>query len=260
MSWEEQWPGEPYQVAEAGRVADASPFRVALKRSACEAAAEVETLRQTVGEVVSFESRADAVRKLIHAVDCPGLRFQQPAPNDPAEVDAYLVKIRDPRPSPDARGDPASGWTFDARAQQVGALAEALFGAYRWDPPPILAYAARELEVDPDEIRVEVDDNPSRVGGLDPEAEGQWQPDFAFVVRRRTDTDPSGYEGPVARRYVAEVKHGSTSFERNQRDRMVRLAERGPRLDVLVIRVDLSGIPQEYDLTIRSVADGGLAG
>ncbi|WP_290816063.1 hypothetical protein [Halovivax sp.] len=260
MSWEEQWPGEPYQVAESGRVPDASPFRVALKRSACEAAAEIETLRQTVGEVVSYESRADAVTKLVHAVDCPGLRFQQPAPNDPADVDAYLVKLREPEPTPESRGDPATGWTFDARAQQVGALAEALFGAYRWDPPPILAYAARDLEVDPDEIRVEVDDEPARVGGLDPEVEGQWHPDFSFVVRRRTASDPSGYEGPVLRRYLAEVKHGSTSFERHQRDRMERLAERGPRLDVLVIRVDLSGAPQSYDLTIRSVARDGLSG
>ncbi|AGB15237.1 hypothetical protein Halru_0610 [Halovivax ruber XH-70] len=257
MSWEEQWPGEPYQVAEAGRVPDASPFRVALKRSACAAAAEIETLRQSAGEVLSYDSRADAVAKLIHAVDCPGLRFQEPAPNDPADVDAYLVKVRDPRPSAAARGDPATGWTFDTRAQQVGALAEALFDAYRYDPPPIVAYAARDLERDPDTFRVRVDDDPDRVGGLDPDLDGAWHPDVAFTVRDRDEGDDAGR---VLKRYVAEVKHGSTSFERNQRDGMVRLAERDTKLDVLLVRVDLSGVPQSYDLTIRSVDDGGLSG
>src|SRR6056297_2766444 len=216
MSWEEEWPGEPYQVAEAGRVPDVSPFRVALKRSACAAAAEIETLRQSAGEVLSYDSRADAVAKLIHAVDCPGLRFQEPAPNDPADVDAYLVKVREPRPEAAARGDPATGWTFDTRAQQVGALAEALFDAYRYDPPPIVAYAARDLERDPDSFRVLVDDDPERVGGLDPELDGAWHPDVAFTVR---DRDEGGDDdGRVLKRYVAEVKHGSTSFERNQRD------------------------------------------
>ena len=39
---------------------------------------------------------------------------------------------------------------------------------------------------------------------------------------------------------------------------MERLAERDDRLDVLVIRVDLAGIPQSYDLTIRSVGSDGL--
>ena len=260
MSWEDEWPGEPYQPVETGRIPDAEPFRVALKRSARESAAEIETLAGTVGDVVAYDSRADAVEKLIRAVDCPGLRLQRPAPNDTADVDAYLVKIRDPRPTPDQRGSPAAGWTFDMRAQQVGALAEALFGAYRWDPPPILAYGARDLAVEPDAIRVGVEDAPSSVGGLDPEDDGRWVPDFEFVVRRRTGADPSGYEGSVLRRYYAEVKHGSTSFERSQRARMVALAERGPRVDVLVIRVDLSGAPRSYDLTIRSVSSETVGG
>lgn len=260
MSWEEEWPGEPYQVAEAGRVPDASPFRVALKPSACSAAAEIETLRQSAGEVLSYDSRADAVAKLIHAVDCPGLRFQEPAPNDPAAVDAYLVKVREPRPEAAARGDPATGWTFDTRAQQVGALAEALFDAYRVDPPPIVAYAARDLELDPESFRVIVDDDPDRVGGLDPDLDGQWHPDVAFDVREGRDADASADSGRVLKRYVAEVKHGSTSFERNQRDGMLRLADRDDKLDVLLVRVDLSAIPQAYDLTIRSIGEVGPSG
>ncbi|WP_254861865.1 hypothetical protein [Halovivax gelatinilyticus] len=260
MSWEDQWPGEPYQVDEAGRVPDASPFRVALKRSACAAAPEIETLRQSAGEVLSYEGRADAVAKLIHAVDCPGLRFQAPAPNDPADVDAYLVKVRDPRPDLASRGDPATGWTFDARAQQVGALAESLFTAYRFDPPPIVAYAARDLDLDPDDLRVVVDDDPERVGALDPDVDGGWHPDVAFTVRERETDDAAGDAGSVLKRYVAEVKHGSTSFERNQRAGMQRLAERDEKLDVIIVRVDLAEIPQSYDLTIRSIGETGLSG
>ncbi|WP_247731065.1 hypothetical protein [Halovivax limisalsi] len=253
MSWEDQWPGEPYRIEETGRIPDASPFRVALKRSACEAAPEIETLRERAGDVLEYESRADAVSKLVHAVEGPGLRLQQPAPNDPADVDAYLVSVREPRPGPDDRGDPAAGWTFGTRAQQVGALAEALFSAYRFDPPPIVAYAARDLGLAPVDIRVAVEDDPDRVGGLDPEVDGGWHPDVAFTVRERTDGE--SVDGSTLKRYVAEVKHGSTSFERNQRAGMERLAARDAKLDVLVIRVDLASIPQSYDLTIRSIDD-----
>lgn len=257
MSWEEEWPGEPYEPVTTGRVPEDAPFRVALKRSAREAATEIETLGATAGNVVTYDSRAEAVEKLIRAIDCPGLRFQRPAPNDPADVDAYLVKVRDPRPEPDERDSPTTGWSFDMRAQQVGALTEALFGAYRWDPPPILAYAARDLGADPEELRIGVEDTPSSVGGLDP-TDGQWVPDFEFVARQRTDAGTSGCDGPVLCRYFAEVKHGSTRFERSQRTQMAALADRGPRVDVLVIRVDLSGVPQTYDLSIRSVARDGF--
>ena len=256
MSWEDEWPGEPYHVSGEGKIPDRSPFRVALKPSACAAAPAIETLRESAGEVLSYTGRAEAVEKLVHGVDCQGLRLQAPAPNDPADVDAYLVKVKSPPPSPTSRGDPARGWTFDTDAQQVGALAEALFTASSVDPPPIVDYAARDLDLDPRDFRVLVDDDPARVGGLDPSVDGQWHPDVAFEVRELVDEETVG---SVLKRYVAEVKHGSTSFERNQRAGMERLAERDDRLDVLVIRVDLSGIPQSYDLTIRLVGSDGLS-
>lgn len=260
MDWKDEWPGEPYRVAEPGRDSDDEPFRVSLTQSACEAAEAVATLRDTAGDVVTYDSRADAVEELLHAVDRPGLSLQRPAPNDPTDVDAYLVHRRDPPPPPDDRGSPTAGWTFDVRAQQVGALAEALFGAYRRDPPPIRAYAARDLDIEPEAIRVVVEDDPSPVGGLHPGDGGRWVPDFAFAVRRRTDADPAGDDGAVLRQYYAEVKHGSTSFERDQRGAMVRVAERGPRVDALVIRVDLSGVPRSYGLSIRSVSLDGFGG
>ena len=59
---------------------------------------------------------------------------------------------------------------------------------------------------------------------------------------------------------IAEVKHGSTSFERTQREAMASLAERDPRTDVLSIRVDLSSVPQSYDCSIRSISGDGFGG
>jgi len=257
MTWREQWPGEPKQPGSEAKE-DEGPFTVALKPSACKASAEIAALREESGEVITYESEGEAARILIDDVDSPGLQFQRAAPNDPADVDAYLVKLRDPEPSPAERGPPEDGWTFNMRAQQVGALTEALFHAYGWNPPPIVAYASRDLDLDPDAFRVKVNSRPESVGEFEfYGGDGKWIPDFEFVVHRCTTSSPSGYGGPVVQRYVAEVKHGSTSFERNQRTQMVKLAQDGGSdLDVLIVRVNLEGTPKTYDLTIRSVADG----
>lgn len=259
MTWRDQWPGEPYQSEEDDSADDAGPFTVALKRSACEASPEIASLREESGDAITYESKRDAIRALLDDIDCPGLQFQGAAPNDPEDVDAYLVKLRDPEPAPAERDPPEDGWTFNMRAQQVGALAEALFHAYGWNSRPIVAYAARDLNLDPDEFRVQVNSRPKSVGEFEfYGGDGKWIPDFEFVVHRRTESHPYGYGGPVVKRYVVEVKHGSTSFERNQRTQMTKLAqEGGSGLDVLIVRVNLEGTPKTYDLTIRSV-DGGL--
>ncbi|MDQ2055863.1 hypothetical protein [Halobellus sp. H-GB7] len=259
MTWREQWPGEPRGTElDEGDEEGSGPFRIALKPSACEASPEIAALREESGEVLTYESEGEAAKILVDDIDCPGLQFQAAAPNDPAEVDAYLVKLRDPEPPSTERGPPEDGWTFNMRAQQVGALAEALFQAYGWNPPPIVTYAAKDLGIDPEEFRVQVNPVPDSVGQFEfSGGDGTWIPDFEFVVHRRTDDHPFGYGGPVLKRYIAEVKHGSTSFERNQRAQMTQLAhEGGPNLDVLIIRVNLKGAPQTYDLTIRSVAEG----
>jgi len=257
MSWEDQWPGTPYEPTGSGSPAASGPFRVALKPSACEAGPEIAALREETGEIVTFDTRAAAERALVDAESA--LHLQGPAPNDPATVDAYLVALRDPEPDPGERPPPAAGWTFDARPRQVGRLAEALFDAYARDPPPVVAYAARDLGVDPAEIRVDVDPDPSAVSGIDADAEvgdsgdasdPGWVPDVGFVVRRVGD---GAYGAPVLARYVAEIKHGSSSFERGQRAAMARLAMRRRDLDVLVIRVDLEGMPRSYDVSIRAL-------
>ncbi|MFD1587375.1 hypothetical protein ACFR9U_10290 [Halorientalis brevis] len=257
MSWKDEWPGvpgEPLDDDDDPAEDESGPFRVALKESACEVSPEVAARREDGGEVVTYESRRAAEEKLLESIDCRALRLQDAAPNDPNPVDAYLIKGRELRPEPDERGPPADGWTHQLDAQQVGALAETLFGAYSYDPPPIVDFAARQLELDPDAFRVAVERAPSPVGT--PESKGGsglWRPDFEFRVRRKTDQQPYAYDGPLLHRYVAEIKHGSTSFGRNQRDQMVRHhAESDPDTTVLIVRVDLGDVPQHYDVTIRT--------
>ncbi|WP_254525607.1 hypothetical protein [Natrinema caseinilyticum] len=259
MSWRDQWPGLPREPETESTEKTTAEFRVALKSSACELAAEIAALRDESGAVATFESRAEAESELLEGDDRDTLRFQRPAPNDPDVVDTYLVAISDPEPEPTERGPPEHGWTFAMRAQQVGALAESVFSAYSWNPPPLVSYAAADLGLEPDAFRVEVDPSPGSVGRSERDGgDGRWLPDVEFIVRRRNELHPDGYEGPVIKRYLAEVKHGSTSFERHQRTRMARLAaEAGADLEVLVIRVDLEGAPQTYDLTIRTVSEDG---
>ncbi|WP_254532966.1 hypothetical protein [Natrinema gelatinilyticum] len=256
MSWRDQWPGLPREPETEPTEKTTAEFRVALKSSACKISAEIAALREDAGEIVTFESRTEAVAELLEGSDRDDLRFQRPAPNDPGAADVYLVAVLDSEPEPAERGPPEDGWTFDMRAQQVGALSESLLSAYSWDPPPIVSYVAADLGLEPDAVRIEVDQSPGSVGRSERDGgDGRWLPDVEFIVRRRNGSHPDGYDGPVIKRYLAEVKHGSTSFERHQRTRMTRLAaETGANLEVLVIRVDLEGTPQTYDLTIRTVS------
>lgn len=262
MSWRDEWPGIPRTDRDGDADADpdpdrSGPFRVALTESACDAAPTIASLRADEGEVVRFASRREAEARLVADVDRDGVRFQRPAPNDPSDVDAYLVAVGDAEPTPAERGPPEDGWTVTLRARQVGALSEALFGAYRWDPPAIVDYAARDLDLASEEFSVEVDRTPSSVGHEGDGDDGVWVPDLEFVVRRHSPGGVRREDGAVLKRYVAEIKHGATSFERNQRARMERLArDAGPSLAVLIIRVDLEGVPRSYDLTIRSVDPG----
>ena len=243
MGWREQEPDVPET--------DLEPFTVALKDSACDASAKAARLREQCSEYITYDSERAARSDLLDP-DRPSLRFQSPAPNDPADVDAYLVKVREVDPAPDDRGPAREGWEFNMTAQQVGALSEALFDAYRYDPPPIVAYVAKDLNMDPDAFRVVVnpDDSPSIPSS---DGMGHWRWDAHFTVHRRTEESPSWQQGPLLKQYLAEVKHGSTSFERNQRAEMERIAQDVPDVDVLVIRINLDGTPQTYSLTIARV-------
>lgn len=251
MDWIIEWPvGEDdeggYEYLPSG------PIRVAIKDSACRADSNLADLREEHGETIEYESDLEAHRKLIEGRGLDGLRFQQPAEADPDDIDAYLVWVGEPDPEPAERGPPDQGWSFRMTANQVGALSEALFDAQPSNPPPIVAYACQALEVKSEQIRVEVNRNPDPVGELKYfGGDGIWSPDFEFVVRRVSDA--LGRRGPILKRYIAEVKHGSTSFERHQRARMIELAEdEHADVDVLEIRVDLDGAPQGYEIWVRN--------
>lgn len=253
MAWRDAWPVAEGDQDPGYEYLPTGPFRVAIKDSACRADPELSELREEQGEIIEFESNLEAKRTLIEGRGLEGLGFQKPAPQDPQDVDAYLVLLPDSDPDPEERGPAEEGWRFRMSANQVGALSEALFDAQPSNPPPIVAYACRDLSLEADEIRVEVNRAPEAVGKLEfYGGDGRWLPDFEFVVRRVPDGSSSGRGGPVLKRYIAEVKHGSASFERHQRERMRELAEEaGEDTDVLVIRVELIGAPQEYGVRIR---------
>lgn len=232
------------------------PIRIAIKNSACEADTDLAQLREASGAIIQFESIQAAHRALIKGRQLEGLRFQRPAPNDPADVDAHLVWVGEPDPMPMERGPPEEGWTFQMTAKQVGALSGALVGSYSWNPPPIVAFVSRERDLELDQFKIEVKHPKSSVGSPQSAGgNGMWIPDLEFVVRGVTDEHPYGYGGPVLKRYLAEIKHGSAAFERHQRDRMVELADDAQtEIAVLVIRVFLEGAPQTYRIRIRNLS------
>ena len=223
---------------------------MALEPSAREADPEIAALREEAGEVVGFDTRTAAERALVEPATA--LYLQGPAPDDPRPSTPTSWRRTSPDPAPrSARRRRRAGRSTPGPDRS--AVSRTLFGACAYDPPPVVAYAARELGVDPAEIRVDVDGDPSAVAG-DPDGDGgEWVPDLAFVVRRAGNP---AYGAPVLARYVAEVEHGSASFERGQRAAMTRLAMRRRDLDVLVIRVDLEELPRSYDVSIRALEKG----
>mgnify|MGYP000453350150 CR=1 FL=1 len=223
---------------------DADPYRVAVKDSASDANEAVRRLARAEGEVVAFDSAADAhrrARELSEAGETP-VKVQRPAPQDPADVDAYLVAWPERRRrTPD--GTPTEGLTFDVAATQYGALGEALVCSPEVNPPVLTHFArvdadcsAREAET----VRVEVDADPAPVVVA---GDARWEPDCRAVARL-------GPDSPVLAEYWCEVKSGDGSFERSQ-----RAAMRAKALEatVLKIRVDLDELPDSYTAWVRTV-------
>lgn len=231
---------------------DADPYRVAVKDSASDANEAVRRLARAEGEVVAFDSAADAhrrARELSEAGETP-VKVQRPAPQDPADVDAYLVAWPERRRrTPD--GTPTEGLTFDVAANQYGALGEALVCSPEVNPPVLTHFARVDSDLSEREaetVRVEVDADPEPVVVA---GDARWEPDCRAVARLAPDS-------PVLAEYWCEVKAGDGSFERSQRAAMRAKAREAT---VLKIRVDLDELPDSYTAWVRRVTpDGSTAG
>ncbi|WP_128477162.1 hypothetical protein [Halorussus pelagicus] len=243
---------------------DAEQFTVAVKESAREANEPARRLVTIEGDRVTFESETEAHRRAreLSAEGESVVKVQRAAPQDPDDVDGYLVGWpQRRRQAPD--GSPTEGLTFDTEANQYGALGEALVLTPEVNPPLLTHFARVDADLDTtdgesgaddaettasaEDVRVELDTDP------DPVTVGsgrRWEPDCRAVVRL-------GPDRPVLTEYVCEVKSGDGSFERSQREAMRAKAR---ETTVLKIRVDLDELPDSYTAWVRKVAPDGSDG
>ena len=224
------------------------PYVLSIKESAARRNPAVGEYAAEHDRRVRLDSRAEAealADRLSAAAD-PPVRVQRAAPNDAAEVDAYLV------PAPDRRvRDPAvtddGTLVFDVGANLYGALGEALVVGTGDSPPLLTHYAARDLELPQDAIEVRVEADADAVAVPSGGDAARWQPDCVATVRR------SGGDAVVAE-YRCEVKAGDAGLERSQRAAMGSVAD---DVTVLVVRVSLADLPDRYAATVEEVAGGG---
>jgi hypothetical protein len=220
------------------------PFRVAVKESAREGNEAARRLTTTEGEVVAFDSAAEAHRRarvLSEDGETP-VKVQRAAPQDPADVDGYLVAWPERRRR-DPDGTPTEGLTFDTEANQYGALGEALVCSPAVNPPLLTHYARVDADLDATEtetLRVELDDPEPVVVGS---GAHRWEPDCRAVVRL-------GPDRPVLTEYWCEVKTGDGAFERSQREAMRAKAR---ETTVLKIRVALDDLPDSYTAWVQKM-------
>jgi len=230
---------------------ETAPFTVAVKDSAREANPGARRLAAAEGDRLQFDSEAEAhrrARELSEDGETP-VKVQQAAPQDPADVDAYLVAWpRRRRWTPD--GTPTEGLTFDTTATQYGALGEALVCSPEVNPPVLTHFARIDADLsdrEADDLRVELDTDPDPVVvGTD----ARWEPDCRAVARL-------GPDRPAFAEYWCEIKAGDGAFERSQRRAMTALAR---ETTVLKVRVELDGLPDSYTAWVRTVDPGDDAG
>ena len=228
---------------------DAEPFTVAIKESAREVNEPARRLATIEEDRVTFASETEAHRRAreLSAEGESVVKVQRAAPQDPDDVDGYLVGWPQRRhQTPD--GSPTEGLTFDTEANQYGALGEAVVLTPEVNPPLLTHFARVDADLgeesadsDADDVRVELDTDPDPVTvGSD----RRWEPDCRAVVRL-------GPDRPVLTEYFCEVKSGDGSFERSQREAM---AAKAREATVLKIRVELDDLPDSYTAWVRKVA------
>lgn len=229
-------------------------FRVAIKNSARRVLEAAPLPAADDADVCTYPSRAAADAAIDDlALSAAGhLELQAPAPNDPDDVDAYLVFYPEDRKR-DPDGSLADGWTFDTTANQYGAVGEALVTAP--GTPALHHFVRQDRAVATDATRTErvrvhcttrpADFDWATLRSASGSNRPGWTPDCEVRVY------PPGREDPI-HRYFCEIKTGDASFERNQAADMAAVSTVA---DVLEIRVTIDELPDAYSVTFHRVGD-----
>lgn len=220
-------------------------FTVEVKAGALEVNEGFVEVVDSHGRQLEFGPRAHAetyARQL--SVEGGDLRLQAAAPNDPNDVDGYLLAAHDPSIKEPAEVEGAT-WTFDVGANLYGALGEAiLLEAPR--PHALYYFVRQDLDLDDLESGLNLDVRSGSVvsfGEDRGDSRTNWVPDCTVVARDEWD-------GPVLEQYYCEIKTGDASFERSQVAAMEQFA-RDER--VLKIRMLVEELPDQYSLRIHEV-------
>lgn len=223
-----------------------SGFTLEIKPGAIEVNEALVRVHEEHGELLSFGSRGDAERftdKL--SAESGGLRVQSAAPNDPRDVDSYLLAEYDRSVREPASTD-GKTWTFDVGANLYGSLGEAVVKS-GGKPPALEYFVKRDLDGRLDDLEFGLRLNvasgkalPKDVGRLN------WHPDCCVIVR-------DGWKDEPIERYWCEIKTGNASFERRQVESMRKLAAEER---VLKIRVIIDDLPDQYSVRIHEVEAG----
>ena len=218
-------------------------YRVLVKESAIKSNEAVAEFVDERGDVIKFQSRNDAearAERLSSSGD--RVRIQKAAPQEPANVDGYLIHFPERNTKAPKNSDRA-GFTFDVGANQYGELGEALiYGSYGLSPG-VKYYFYNEVEtIERDTHRVWRIENPYLPEEI--ESVVSWSPDCLINVASRHD-------GEIVDQYFCEIKTGNASFERNQARDMKAVARTH---GVLKIRVIIDQLPDEYTIRITEVS------
>lgn len=223
-----------------------SGFALEIKPGALKVNESLAEVHEEYGELLSFGSRGDAERftdKL--SAESGGLRVQSAAPNDPSDVDGYLLAAYDRSVREPASTD-GKTWTFDVGANLYGSLGEAVVKS-GGKPPALEYFVRRDLDGRLNDLEFGLRLNVTSGKAL-PEDVGRlnWHPDCCVIAR-------DGWKDGALERYWCEIKTGNASFERRQVESMRKLAAEER---VLKIRVLIDDLPNEYSVRIHEVEAG----
>jgi len=223
---------------------EATGFCVRIEPGALEVNRCLVEVRDEHGDVLTFSTRAKAEVFAAQLSASDGeLRIQAAAPNDPDDVDAYLLADHQPSVSEPAavNGDTL---TFDVGANLYGALGEAVIAG--GPTCPALEHFVEQDLADvtlEHKLRVRVTDGELVSFDGDGTGDERWVPDCRVEAR-------DGWRGRLVETYWCEIKTGDASFERTQVVAMRRLA-REER--VLKIRVLIDDLPDQYAVRFHEV-------